>query len=149
MDAQETAQSCQPKFYILRWDCSLRSMGLDSKRFKMPPLDKDRPNPLLWPWMNICLDGASPNTCATSFMCRVLCLSITAIWDINHSSRNSEQQTIKDWPVQVDVVDACGLQCHAGGMEQFREISRVQRPFGDVGHTSRSKKVACFHGCFA
>ena len=81
---------------FLRWDCSLRAMGLDLKRFKMPPLDKDRPNPLLWPWMNICLDGASPNTCATSFMCRVLCLIITAIWDIDHSSWNSEQQTIKD-----------------------------------------------------
>ena len=34
---------------ILRWDCFLRAMGLDLKRFKMPPLDKDRPNPLLWP----------------------------------------------------------------------------------------------------
>ena len=83
---------------IVRWDSSLRAVGRSLKEFKMPDIEdiQKRGNPLHWPWLNVCLDGASPNTCATSFLSRVTLLVVTAIWDINHGAWNSEQQTMKD-----------------------------------------------------
>ena len=90
----------------------------------------------------LAMDEHLPRWCITEHMCNQLHVQ-SSLFDhhsnLGHQILIMEQRAANNqglWPVQVDVADACGLQCHAGAMEKFREISRVQRPFGDVGQTS-------------
>lgn len=81
---------------VLRWDNSLQSLGLSMNRFQLPKPDEDRGDPFEWPWLAMCLDRAGPNCTAAAYLQRMAHVNLFDIWDINHSSWNSETQSIKD-----------------------------------------------------
>ena len=104
------------------------SAGQTLARYHINPESELFQRPFEWPHLNFCLDRAANNICMDNYFAYVANLNVHCDWDVEHDSKNSGNQALKDaglWKFHVTMVAAhnCtyGSQMSPARSKQIRE----------------------------